>query len=68
MQTMEREGKLPACPAGPCGQQLKAPPGIEPHADGSGLGPGACPLNCFHPPPGTEYSLGCSVCREAATF
>lgn len=56
MQTMQTEGKLPACPAGPLGKHL---PG-EPVTD--------CPLHMSHPPTGEEYCLGCSICREAQTF
>ena len=68
MQSMERDGKLPPCPSGPLGAALKLPIGAEHNKDGSGCGPGVCPLNIFHPPPGVEYCLGCSVCQEANTF
>lgn len=48
----ERTGRLPKCPAGPLGKQLT----------------GECTLKGKHPDPGTEFVLGCSICRNAATF
>jgi len=27
-----------------------------------------CALKCKHPEPGEEFVLGCSICRNAATF
>ena len=53
MQTMQKEGKLPHCPAGPQGKQLPD---------------GPCPLKVPHPPEGEEFALGCGVCRNAQTF
>ena len=54
MQELEASGRLPKCPAGPLGKQL--PPGA------------ACAINGAHADPGCEQTLGCSVCRNAATF
>ena len=46
-------GDLPACPAGPKTKQLES---------------GQCPLSVAHPPTGTEFALGCGICRNAHTF
>ena len=74
MQEMKRKGTLPACPAAPLGKPLKVDPAVIAAAIASGMGPGSgaptpgCPLLCCHPPTGDEFCLGCSICREAATF
>jgi len=52
MCSMRTEGRLPACPAAPQGHSLAA--GTP------------CPLGGNHPPPGEEFSMGCSACREEA--
>lgn len=31
-------------------------------------GPGKCPLGMDHPPNGTEYPLGCGLCRNGGAF
>jgi E3 ubiquitin-protein ligase MYCBP2 len=54
-QEMERSSRLPKCPAGPLGKAL--PGGVR-----------ECPLKGAHPDPGTEFVLGCSICRNASTF
>lgn len=54
MQQMRDSGKLPHCPSGPRGKQLEGHPGPE-----------DCPLGIHHPPHGTEFCLGCGVCRNA---
>lgn len=55
MQETASAGRLPHCPAGPKGKQLS----------GSRA---ECPLKYKHGEPGEEQPLGCSVCRNAATF
>lgn len=45
---------LPQCPVGP-----RATP-LEPNQQ--------CPLRVKHPTTGTEFSLGCGVCRNLTTF
>eukprot|EP01029_Cantina_marsupialis_P027411 TRINITY_DN766_c0_g1_i2.p1 TRINITY_DN766_c0_g1~~TRINITY_DN766_c0_g1_i2.p1 ORF type:complete len:3952 (+),score=1641.27 TRINITY_DN766_c0_g1_i2:307-12162(+) len=52
MQQMETAGDLPDCPAGPLGQCLE----------------GDCPLSVEHPATGTEFALGCALCRNKQTF
>jgi hypothetical protein len=54
MSNMMQQKRLPPCPAAPQGKAL--PEGT------------ACPLGCAHPPPGEEFSLGCSLCREEKTY
>lgn len=74
MQEMQRKGTLPACPAAPLGKPIKVEAAVIAAAVAAGLGPGSgaptpgCPLQCVHPAPGEEFCLGCSICREAATF
>jgi len=53
---LQKGGRLPKCPAGPLGKQLAG-------------GRGDCVLKGGpHPEPGEEHVLGCSICRNAATF
>lgn len=52
MQEKEASGSLPPCPAGPRGKHLE----------------GKCPLGIDHPPTGTEFCLGCPMCKEAKSF
>lgn len=54
-QDLKSRGALPHCPAGPLGKQL---PGTR--AD--------CSMKSKHPEPGEESIIGCSICRNAATF
>lgn len=44
---------LPSCPVGPASKKLQGT---------------SCPLNVQHPPTGTEFALGCGVCRNTQTF
>ena len=56
MDDLQKGGRLPKCPAGPLGKQLAG-------------GRGDCVLKGgAHPEPGAEHVLGCSICRNAATF
>lgn len=48
-QTLHQEGRLPACPAGPCGTALEGP----------------CPIGGRHRPGGEEQVLGCRECMMA---
>jgi hypothetical protein len=51
---LDRAKNLPKCPAGPLGKAL-----------GRGC---PCPLKSKHPHPGVEFSLGCGLCVNVATF
>jgi len=44
---------MPQCPVGPRCTKLA---GTE------------CPLGLPHPPTGTEFALGCAICRNSRTF
>eukprot|EP00039_Didymoeca_costata_P019796 m.338968 g.338968 ORF g.338968 m.338968 type:complete len:382 (+) comp18612_c0_seq1:72-1217(+) len=46
------QAKFPRCPAGPGFKQLTGP----------------CPLGVDHTPTGTEFALGCGMCRNTQTF